>query len=474
MSDTTTIKTSELKVNRWAALAILCTAQFMVIMDTSIIGVALPAIQEALNYTPSELSWIFNAYVIIFGGVLLLGGKLSDLHGPKKVFLWGFAVLTAASLLTGLAWSETSMNIGRAMQGLGAALIAPSALSLLMTIFTDPKELAKAFGFWGASAAAGGSAGVFLGGVLTDYASWRWTFYINIPMGIFVMIAGAMLLVSGNRRKGKIDYLGAVLVTLATMVLVYSLVMVDKNGLLTTHTIGLFATSLALFIAFVFVQKRVQAPLLPLSIFKTPNLSSGNLIMALMAGAWIPLWFYLNLYLQQSMGYTAFFSGLALLPMTIVIMVLMVGVTGKLIAKFGFKKPLIAGLVALTCSLLWFSQVPVNGNFLSDVLGASLLGALGMSLAYIPGTIASISGAKPEESGLASGLVNTTYQVGSAIGLAIAAAIAIGTTNSFSAEAGVTTEALNVGFQAAFKAAACISGLSILIAVFGIKQQRPQ
>ncbi|MEQ8535788.1 MAG: MFS transporter, partial [Imperialibacter sp.] len=208
MSDTTTIKTSELKVNRWAALAILCTAQFMVIMDTSIIGVALPAIQEALNYTPSELSWIFNAYVIIFGGVLLLGGKLSDLHGPKKVFLWGFAVLTAASLLTGLAWSETSMNIGRAMQGLGAALIAPSALSLLMTIFTDPKELAKAFGFWGASAAAGGSAGVFLGGVLTDYASWRWTFYINIPMGIFVMIAGAMLLVSGNRRKGKIDYMG--------------------------------------------------------------------------------------------------------------------------------------------------------------------------------------------------------------------------------------------------------------------------
>lgn len=455
---------------RWSALAVLCAAQFMVIMDTSIIGVALPAIQNDLNYAPSGLQWIFNAYVIIFGGVLLLGGKLSDLYGPKNIFMWGFGILTAASLLTGLAWSEMSMNIGRGLQGLGAALIAPSALTLLMTIFTDPKELAKAFGFWGASAAAGGSAGVFLGGLLTQYLSWRWTFFINIPLGIIVMIAGVSLLVAGRKQKGAIDYIGAILVTAATMVTVYTLVMVDKNGWTSGATLSLFAIALALFIAFVTVQRKSSAPLLPLSIFKVPNLSSGNIVMALMAGAWIPLWFYLNLYLQQSLHYSAFASGLALLPMTFAIMVLMVGVTGKLIAKFGYKLNLILGLLSLTASLIWFSFVPENGDFLTHVLGASLLGAMGMSLAYIPGTMAAMSGAKPEEAGVASGLVNTTYQVGSAIGLAIAVAVAISTTNDLSASGVAEQEALNTGFQTAFRAAAFISGLSVIIAALGIKQ----
>tara|TARA_R110000850_G_scaffold233804_1_gene358673 strand:+ start:5900 stop:7267 length:1368 start_codon:yes stop_codon:yes gene_type:complete len=452
------------------ALTVLCAAQFMVIMDTSIIGVALPAIQSALNYTPSELQWIFNAYVIVLGGVLLLGGKLSDLYRPKNIFMWGFGILTAASLLTGLAWSEMSMNAGRALQGLGAALIAPSALTLLMTIFTDPKELGKAFGFWGASAAAGGSAGVFLGGVLTEYVSWRWTFFINIPLALVVMVAGASLLVAGNRQKGKIDYLGALLVTAATMVLVYALVMVDKNAWTSPTTLGLLGISLLLFIVFIVLQRKLKSPLLPLSIFKVPNLSVGNIVMALMAGAWIPLWFYLNLYLQQTLGYSAFYSGLALLPMTITIMVLMVGLTGKLIAKFGYKLTLITGLVALTASLIWFSFVPVLGNFLTHVLGASLLGAIGMSLAYIPGTMAAMSGAKPEEAGLASGLVSTTYQVGSAIGLAIAVAIAIATTNGFASGASASTEALNAGFQSAFRAAAVISGLGVVIAFLGIKQ----
>ncbi|WP_339696518.1 MFS transporter [uncultured Roseivirga sp.] len=467
---TITNNSVSLHEKRWMALTVLCAAQFMVIMDTSIIGVALPAIQSALNYTPSELQWIFNAYVIVLGGVLLLGGKLSDLYRPKNIFMWGFGILTAASLLTGLAWSEMSMNAGRALQGLGAALIAPSALTLLMTIFTDPKELGKAFGFWGASAAAGGSAGVFLGGVLTEYVSWRWTFFINIPLALVVMVAGASLLVAGNRQKGKIDYLGALLVTAATMVLVYALVMVDKNAWTSPTTLGLLGISLLLFIVFIVLQRKLKSPLLPLSIFKVPNLSVGNIVMALMAGAWIPLWFYLNLYLQQTLGYSAFYSGLALLPMTITIMVLMVGLTGKLIAKFGYKLTLITGLVALTASLIWFSFVPVLGNFLTHVLGASLLGAIGMSLAYIPGTMAAMSGAKPEEAGLASGLVSTTYQVGSAIGLAIAVAIAIATTNGFASGASASTEALNAGFQSAFRAAAVISGLGVVIAFLGIKQ----
>ncbi|HCM77967.1 MAG TPA: MFS transporter [Cytophagales bacterium] len=470
MSKTLTIDAPNIYPMRWSALAVLCAAQFMVIMDTSIIGVALPAIQNDLNYAPSGLQWIFNAYVIIFGGVLLLGGKLSDLYGPKNIFMWGFGILTVASLLTGFAWSEMSMNIGRGLQGLGAALIAPSALTLLMTIFSDPKELAKAFGFWGASAAAGGSAGVFLGGLLTQYLSWRWTFFINIPLGLIVMIAGASLLVAGRKQKGAIDYIGAILVTAATMVTVYTLVMVDKNGWTSGATLILFAIALALFIAFVTVQRKSSAPLLPLSIFKVPNLSSGNIVMALMAGAWIPLWFYLNLYLQQSLHYSAFASGLALLPMTFAIMVLMVGVTGKLIAKFGYKLNLILGLLSLTASLVWFSFVPENGDFLTHVLGASLLGAIGMSLAYIPGTMAAMSGAKPEEAGVASGLVNTTYQVGSAIGLAIAVAIAISTTSNLLASGVEQQEALNTGFQTAFRAAAFISGLSVVIAALGIKQ----
>lgn len=467
---TTTISQNNIQSKKWLALAVLCTAQFMVIMDTSIIGVALPAIQKSLNYTPSELQWIFNAYVIVFGGILLLGGKLSDLFGPKKIFMWGFSILTIASLLTGLSWSESSMNLGRAAQGLGAALIAPSALTLLMTIFTDPKELGKAFGFWGAAAAAGGSAGVFLGGLLTEYLSWRWTFFINLHLGIFVMLAGSSLLVKGNQLKNKIDYLGSILVTLAITLLVYTLIMVEKNGWTSTVTLLLFGLTFLLFLVFVLVQKKSNTPILPLSIFKVPNLTAGNIIMLLMAGSWIPLWFYLNLYLQQTLEYSAFYSGLALLPMTIAIMILMVGVTGKLIAKFGFKSTLVTGLIALTGSLIWFSFVPINGDFLSHVLGASLLGAVGMSLAYIPGTMASMSGAKPEETGLASGLANTTYQVGSAIGLAIVVVLAVSTTSQEIANGVINKEALNIGFQTAFKAAAVISGISVLVAIIGIKK----
>lgn len=458
--------------NKWGSLAILCAAQFMVIMDTSIIGVALPAIQKDLNYTPSELQWIFNAYVITFGGVLLLGGKLSDIFGPKKIFMWGFGILTAASLLTGFAWSEISMNIGRGIQGLGAALIAPSAMTLLMTIFTDPKELGKAFGFWGASAAAGGSAGVFLGGVLTEYASWRWTFFINVPIGLLVMLAGAAILIKGNKIKGTISYISGLLITGSMTLIVYTLVMIEKNGWTSGMTLGLFALGLALLIAFILIQRTSQSALLPLTIFKAPNLSAGNLIMLLLAGAWIPLWFYLNLYLQQTLNYSAFYSGLALLPMTIIIMVLMVGVTGKLIAKFGFKHNLVVGLAVLTISLIWFSNVPVDGNFVGHVLGASILGAIGMSLAYIPGTMASISGAKPQESGLASGLVNTTYQIGSAIGLAIAVAVATSSTNNSIAEGQTETDAINNGFQMAFMAAAVISAIATIISLIAIKQNK--
>lgn len=454
---------------RWSALFLLCTAQFMVIMDTSIIGVALPAIQTDLGYSQINLQWIFNAYVIFFGGFLLLGGKLSDLFGARKIFMWGFAILSVASLLAGVAWSEASLNIGRALQGLGSALIAPAALTLVLSKFTDPDELNKALGFWGAAAAAGGSAGVFLGGALTQWLSWHWVFLINIPLGLLVLALSPKLLLKGDTRKGKVDILGAILATGALILTVYAIVSAESAGWASLQTIGLLLLAVVLFIIFLGLQKRKKEPLVPLSIFKAPNLSAGNVVMALLAGAWIPLWFYLNLYLQQVLDFSAFNSGLALLPMTIAIMILMVGVTGKLVAKFGFKSILISGLIALTASLILFSYVPVEGSFLTHVLPASLLGALGMSLAYIPGTIASISGAKPEETGLASGLVNTSYQIGSALGLAIIVAIATAEIESVKIAGISGVSALNEGFQSAFIAAAVISGIGVLIATFSVK-----
>lgn len=469
MNTTKSIEKAVPYSKRWSALFLLCTAQFMVIMDTSIIGVALPAIKTDLGYSQTGLQWIFNAYVIFFGGFLLLGGRLSDLFGARKIFMWGFAILSAASLLAGVAWSEASLNTGRALQGLGSALIAPAALTLVLSKFTDPKELNKALGFWGAAAAAGGSAGVFLGGAITQWLSWHWVFLINIPLGLIVLVLSPNLLLKGATRKGKVDILGAILATAALILIVYAIVSAESAGWGSLQTIGLLILSVILFIIFIVLQKQKREPLVPLSIFKAPNLSSGNFVMALLAGAWIPLWFFLNLYLQQVLNYSAFNSGLALLPMTIAIMFLMVGVTGKLVAKFGFKAILISGLIALTASLFLFSNVPVEGSFLTDVLPASLLGALGMSLAYIPGTVASMSGAKPEETGRASGLVNTSYQIGSALGLAIIVAISAAKTEATKMAGATDVTSLNEGFQTAFIYAALISSIAVLVAAFSIR-----
>ncbi len=455
--------------SRWMALFILCVAQFVVIMDTSIIGVALPAIKADLGYTQSGLQWVFNAYVITFGGFLLLGGKLSDIFGARKLFMIGFAILTLSSLFAGLAWSDLSLNAARAVQGIGSALIAPSALTMVFTMFTDPKELGKALGFWGAAAAAGGSAGVFLGGVFTQWISWEWVFYINIPIALMVLLITPRYLVEGEKRVGKVDVLGSVLATVSLMLTVYAIVTAESNGWASSTTVGLLLVSAALFVLFIKIQKKKQQPLLPLSIFKTPNLAAGNGVMALLAAAWIPLWFFLNLYLQQVLNYSAFHSGLALLPMTITIMILMVGFSGKLVQKFGFKPNLILGLIFLTISLILFSMVPENGSFIIHVLPASILGAIGMSLAYIPGTMASISGAKQEDSGLASGLVNTSYQIGSALGLAIIVAIAAAITHTAESLYVSSQEALLLSFRVAFIAAAFVSCLAVIISAFYVR-----
>jgi EmrB/QacA subfamily drug resistance transporter len=446
---------------RWTALALLCTAQFLVIMDTSIIGVALPAIKEALGYSHAGLQWIFNAYVILFGGLLLLGGRLADLYGPRRVFLWGFAVLALASLFAGFAWSPGSLNVGRAAQGLGSALIAPASMTLLMMTFTDPKELNKAFGFWGASAAAGGSAGVFLGGVITEWISWQWVFFINIPIALVVLFLGRSYLIPGFRNKVKMDYLGAALVTASLILLVYAIVSFDGSS--AGQSLIPAAAAIILFAVFISLQKRRAHPLLPLSIFRTPNFSVGNIVIGLLGAAWIPLWFFFNLYLQQTLNYSAFNSGLALLPMTITIMIVMVGITGKLIQRFGYKEILVAGLLLLTISLLLFALVPPNGSYIVNVLPASIIGALGMSLAHIPSNLAALSAVKPQETGLASGILNMSYQIGSALGLAVVMVIAGMITKSQAEEGVAQAFALNAGFKAAFISAAVISAVAALL-----------
>ncbi len=457
---------------RWIALALLCLANFMVIMDTSIIGVALPAIKEALGYSQESLQWVFNAYVIFFGGFLLLGGRLSDLFGQKRMFMWGFIILTAASLLAGLAWNDIALNIGRAFQGFGSALIAPSALTIVMMLFNgDPKELGKALGFWGASAAAGGSAGVFLGGVITEWWSWEWTFLINVPVGILALILSPGLLAKGIRRKGSIDIVGSVFVTAALVLIVYGIVTAEHNGWGASTTIWTLISGIALFILFIIVQAFRKEPLVPLRIFKVPNLAAGNIALLMLSGGWIPLWYFLNLYMQQVLKFSAFKGGVALLPMTIVIAIFMIAITGKLIAKFGVKANIVVGLIALGGSMILFStNTPVDGTFLANVLPASLLGALGMSLAYIPSMMSAMNGAKPEEAGLASGLANTSYQIGSAISLAIMVAIAATTTSAHAGDDPMI--ALNSGFQTAFLWSAIVAFAGALLTLICIRSPK--
>lgn len=445
---------------RWLALALLCAAQFIVILDTSIIGVALPAIQVELGFTPGGLSWIFNAYVIAFGGLLLLGGKLGDVFGARRMFMTGFAILTGASLLAGLASSQELLLAGRALQGVGAALIAPTALAIVMRLFAhNGAELGKAFGFWGAAAAAGGTAGVFLGGVITEWLSWPWTFLINVPLGALVFLLAPTVIRYTAPAAGRVDWLGAATITAALVVAVYAIVTTEPGQWASAQTLLLLGLAILLLVIFLVIQAMRREPLLPLRIFAARNLALGNVLMALLGAAWIPLWFYLNLYLQQTLHLSALASGLALLPMTLTIMVVMVGLSGKLIGRFGIKANVVVGLLAMGGALFLFTQLPPNGDYFANVLPASLLAALGMALAYIPVTMAAMSSARPEETGLASGLVNTTYQVGSAVGLAAMVALAA------AAGADGSSEALLKGFHAAFAGAAWVA---VAAAVLGL------
>jgi EmrB/QacA subfamily drug resistance transporter len=467
--------TTEGDPRRWKALAVLSLAQFLIIMDTSIIGVALPEIQQQFGFTQSDLQWIFSAYVIVFGALLLLGGRVSDIIGQRRIFVIGFAILTAASVVAGMAPNGTILIAARALQGVGAALIAPSALSIVMNLFTIPSERNKAMGFWGAAAPAGGTAGVFLGGIITAYVDWSWVFLINVPIGIAVLALSGVVLPRGSnnikKQTGRVDYPGALSITGALVLLVYAIVTANDAGWSSVQTVSLLLISTGLLGAFIMIQKRSRDPLIPLRIFRTTNLLASNIVMALLGAAWIPMWFFLNLYLQQVQGYGAFESGLALLPMTAAIMALMIGASSRLIRRLGVKHSLIAGLGLLAVAMLMFVATPsTDGSFVTHVLPASLIAAGGMSLAYIPALMSAVSHARKEESGLASGIVNTSYQIGSALGLAIVVAIASAQTLLDENNGVGSIDALNNGYHLAFTIAAIVAAIAAIVAYVAIRE----
>ncbi|NKY35721.1 MFS transporter [Nocardia speluncae] len=459
---------------RWWALALIALAQFIVIMDSSIIGVALPHMQADLGFTQSGLSWVFNAYVIALGGMLLLGGRLSDLFGPRRIFTTGWVVLAIGSLVAGFATDVGVELTGRVLQGVGSALIAPAALTMLMMLFgSNPKELTKAMAFYGAAAPAGGTAGVFLGGVITEFISWQWVFFINIPVAVIALIATGPLMPGGKPgAHGSVDVFGALTVTLGLAAVVFGIVRAEVAGWSSSEpwiAIGIGVVLLVIF----FVSQKVKAePLMRLSIFRSPNLASANVAQLLLGAAWIPMWFFLNLYLQQVLGFTAFPAGAALLPMTILIMIGIIALAPRIIAALGPKVPIVLGLLVFAVGLGWMSFIRPDGNYWVDAFGPSLLVAFGQVLAFIPSLETAISAAPAEEGGLASGIVNTSYQVGSALGLAVVTAVAA----SYGAGRLGNPEALTNGFSAAFIGAGVIAlvGAVLTLITFRTRSGAPE
>ncbi len=452
--------------NKGLALALLAMTQFVIVLDASIVNVALPSIGRDLEFSQDDLSWVVNAYVLTFGGFLLLGGRLADLLGRRRMFIGGLILFSVASLLGGLAQSDVQLIAARALQGLGAAIISPAALSLVTTMFSEGAERNKALGVWGAVAGSGGAAGVLLGGVLTEYAGWEWVLFVNVPIGLLAAFAAPRLLPESRDDRPRVfDLAGAFTVTAGLALLVYTLVDATDAGWASTQTAVLGAISLALLAAFVVIESRTSHPLMPFSIFRLRTLRGANVVGLLIGMSLFSMFFFISLYLQQVLGYDALEAGLAYLPLAVTIIV-SAGVASQLVTRIGFKPTLIAGMLFIAAGLIWFSYVSApGGSYVSDVLFPSLLAAVGLGFAFVPSTIAAVTGTRPDEAGLASGLINTSQQVGGALGLAVLATIANGRTDDvFAAGERSQAVALTEGFQDAFLAGAGIALLGALLA----------
>jgi EmrB/QacA subfamily drug resistance transporter len=455
---------------RWFALVVLCLGDLMIVLDVTIVGVALPSIREDLGFSETSLAWVVNAYLLTFGGFLLLGGRLGDLFGHRRLFLIGIALFTLASLACGLATSQELLVGARAVQGLGGAIVSAVALSLIVTLFTEPAERAKAMGVFGFVAAGGGSIGVLLGGVLTDVLDWHWIFLVNIPIGIAVF-ALSLVLLPGSRLETavrRLDVAGAVTVTASLILAVYAIVNGNEVGWTTFRTLGLLGAAMVLLAAFLAVEARVRAPLVPLGLFRLRNIAVSNVVGVLWAGAMFA-WFFLSaLYLQLVLGYSPLQVGLAFLPANLIMAAFSLGVSAKLVLRFGIRPPLAAGLLLAALGLTLFARAPVDGNFAVDVLPSMILLGLGAGMAFNPVLLAAMSDVEPSDAGLASGLVNTSFMMGGALGLAVLASLADSRTNDLLASGDDTLTALTGGYHAAFlvgalfAAAAAVAGGALL------------
>jgi EmrB/QacA subfamily drug resistance transporter len=455
---------------RWFALALLCAVQFMIVLDIAIVNVALPSIQSDLGFSQENLQWVISAYALVFGGFLLLGGRLADLLGRRRIFIAGLIVFSVGSLLCGLAWSETSLIGARAIQGLGAAAITPAALSILTTMFREGRERNIALGAWGAVGGFGAAAGVLMGGVLTDLLSWEWIFFVNIPVGLLGLALAPILLGESRDARGQSrDVPGAVLITAGLVLLVLGISQGQAWGWSSGKTIGIFVASVILQFAFVLWERRQRDPLVPLSIFvRLQTLTAANIAGFIMGTALFSMFLMLTLYMQQVLGYSPLETGIGYLAVAGTA-VIWANVAAAAVNRVGVKPALIFGMSMLTVGLLYFTQVSVNGSYWADLLPGFLIIGIGIPFAFVPITIAALAGTKPQEAGLASGLINTSQQIGGAVGIAVLSTIAVSTADDATASGSALPVALTNGFVNAFWAGAAIAFAGVLVSIFLVR-----
>jgi EmrB/QacA subfamily drug resistance transporter len=456
---------------KWLALALLLGVQFMVVLDIAIVNVALPSIQKDLGFSERNLQWVVSAYALLFGGLLLLGGRVADLLGRRRLFIAGLVVFTVASLASGLAWSEGVLIGARALQGFGAALITPAALSILTTTFPEGKERNTALGAWGAVGAFGAVAGVLLGGILTDALNWHWIFYVNVPVGILgLALAPFFLTESRDAHAKSYDVPGAALVTGGLVTLVYAITQANNYGWGSLATIGLFAGALALLAGFIGWELRTAEPLMRFGIFRLRTVSGANVAGLVMGTAMFGMFLMLTLYMQQVLHYSAMKTGVAYLAVAGTA-ILWSAVAAQLVTRVGVKPVLVTGMTALSAGLLYFTQVSVGGSYLGDLLPGFLLISIGIGFSFVPISIAALAGVQAAEAGLASGLINTSQQIGGALGIAALTSIATSTTNTKVASGSALPMALTDGFQSSFYGAAGVAILGILVALFVVRRR---
>ncbi len=453
-------------VNRWFVLVLVCVAQFMVVLDATIVNVALPSIQSGLHFSPTSLQWVVNAYGLFFGGFLLLGGRASDLFGRQRLFMSGVALFTLASLLNGLAGSSGMLVAGRAAQGLGAALVSPAALSIVTTTFAEGRERTKALGIWSAIAAGGGAVGLMLGGLLTDTLSWRWVFFINLPIGIvaFALAARYIANTRAEERPETVDIAGATTVTAGLLILVYDIVKAQQYGWTSARTIGLFIAALALLATFVVVEVRSRAPLIRLGIFRVRSLLSANVAMLFVISGLFGMFYFASIYVQEILGYSPLKAGFCFVPVTVGI-VIGAALAQPLIGAIGPRAVPVGGIALAAIGLILLSRIPTHGTYLVDLLPGLAIMSIGMGLTFVPVTLIATTNIAPADAGLASGLFNTSQQVGGSLGLAILSTLAASKTAGIH---GVGHAAALVdGFQLAFLVGAglMLGGLVVIVAL---------